>query len=269
MKRIILIILGVIIFTGHIFPGGEAESGRDSAISMVDSDSYVASSYLDLDSILDDYYYPYEINKEQSLTYNIAVSNSSVLSIGGKVELQVSVKTNDYDYFPETNFNYLIYINNSDLLEDIEYRQAIIKSVKQIFLLKTRNAHIFFYFKKDGIIKELVSLTNLSSMLQELEDQYIFKLAEKSDDYDKKAKEDLSLLLKAAPQNGKPNKFFWIFNKRIAKSARDVNDIFSIIAGLGGETSEISFCAYSLTPAIYTSPSFFTHSSKMRMRKSP
>ncbi|MCK5198563.1 MAG: hypothetical protein KAR21_09445, partial [Spirochaetales bacterium] len=245
MKRIILIILGVIIFTGHIFPGGEAESGRDSAISMVDSDSYVASSYLDLDSILDDYYYPYEINKEQSLTYNIAVSNSSVLSIGGKVELQVSVKTNDYDYFPETNFNYIIYINNSDLLEDIEYRQALIESVKQIFLLKTRNSNIFFYYKKDGIIKELVSLTSLSSMLQELEDQYQFKHTEKSDDYDKKAKEDLSLLLKSAPQNGKPNKFFWIFNKPIAKSARDINDIFSIIAGLGGEETEISFCGFS------------------------
>ncbi len=244
-KKGILVIILSIVFSFSVFPGGEAESGRDSAISMVGADSYVASSYLDLDSILDDYYYPYEINQNESLSYNISVSNPSVLTIGGRVELQVSVKTNDYDYFPVTDFNYIIYINNSELLEDIKYRRAVRQSVRKIFALKPHNSHLFFYFKKDGIIKELTALTSLSSMIEGLENQYTFKLEEKSDDYDKKAKEDLSLLLEAAPQNGRPNKFFWIFNKAIAKSARDINDIFSIIAGLGDETTEISFCGFS------------------------
>jgi len=246
MKRIILIILGVIILTGLIFPSAQKEeSGRTSVISMVEADSYVASSYIALDSILNDYYYPYEIKQDESLSYNISVSNSSILTIGGKVELQVSVKTNGYEYFPETDFNYIIYINNSGLLEDPGYHNTFIKSIKEIFRLKSHASSIYFYFKKDKIVKKLTSTAFLESMLQELEDQYNFKLEEKSDDYDKKAKEDLSLLLKAAPQNGKPNKFFWIFNKRIARSARDINDIFSIIAGLGGETTEISFCGFS------------------------
>lgn len=80
-KRILIIIL-LIAFSSFIFPGGsKEESGRDSAISLVDADSYVASSYLDLESILDDYYYPYEVNKDESLSYNISVSNSSILTI--------------------------------------------------------------------------------------------------------------------------------------------------------------------------------------------
>jgi hypothetical protein len=244
-NKVIPVIIFLIVILFSIFPAGESESGRDSAISMMDSYSYVASSYLDLDSILDDYYYLYEINKEESLTYNITVSNRSVLSLGGQVDLQVSIKTNDYDFFPETDFNYIIYINDSVLLENNEYYQAFAEGMEGIFQLKSPGSRIFFYFKKDEIIKELVAQTALGTMLEELKGQYIFKLAEKSEDYEKKAKEDLFLLLKAAPQNGNPNKFFWVFNKTIAKSVGDINDIFSLIAGLGEVTTEISFCGFS------------------------
>lgn len=240
-KKSFYFFLLTIVSVLPLYSGGQVESGRDSAIALVDSDSYIGSSYIDLDAILDNYYYPYEINTEESITFKIDSSINSVISLGSTVNIQVALKTNKYKFFDTIDFNYIIYINDLDIVEDNEYQAALNKGLESILSTKTHNSKIFVYLKDDKNIVEIKSIEQIASIVELLPE----KTSKNISNYFKEAKRDLENLLLAMPDNEMPNKFFWIFEKKIADSKKDINDIFGTISGLGGYTTEISFCGNS------------------------
>lgn len=224
-----------------IYSNGDMESGRDSAMSLVDSDSYVSSSYLDLDAILDDYKYHYEINPNESITFDISTSYKSIHEIGDRLHIQVSLKTNELEFFNKSNFNYIIYINNIEIIEDDNYITSIFDAITEILVNKNTESKIFLFLKKDSKLFEVQQkddLTELRSILFEQTNSSI------TDSF-KEAKKDLEDLLSVSINNDLPNKYFWIFDKPIADSEKDISDIFGAIAGLGNNRTEISFCGNS------------------------
>lgn len=241
MKQKIIFSIMFLLLGYSLFSYASAESGRDSAMDLVDSSSYVSSSYIDLDSILDDYTYPYIIDTNESITFNIAASYESYMEIGGPLSVQVSFKTNEYEYFKDVDFNYIIYINNIELIEDKAYLNSIKASLIELLNKKSSSSNILVYLKKDNKAINIKSKTDITNLIKVLPAQTNKNIT----DSFREAKKDLENLIKSVSDNNLPNKFFWVFDKPIAKSQKDINDIFSIIAGLGNYNTEVSFCGNS------------------------
>jgi len=224
-----------------VYSNGQAESGRASVTDVINNDSYVASSYLDLDTIIDDYKYPYTIDEEKTIDFIITPSFHESLLIGGNIDIQVAFKTNEEDFFQKSDINYVLFFNDNDLLSNDEYIQSIQASLSKIISEKTQRTQIYLFSMKDLKLNPINSIDTISRNIEILRDEAIANDAESNRD----SRKDLEKLLSNLPESSLPYKILWAFDKPIAEKAMDFDDLFGIIAGLKDSDTEISFTGHN------------------------
>jgi len=240
MKRSLVLLFMCFTFF-CVYSNGQAESGRASVSNVINSDSYAASSYLDLDTIIDDYEYPYTIDEEKTIDFNIAPSIHESLLIGGNIDIQVAFKTNEKDFFRKSDINYVLFFNDNDLLSNDEYIRSIQTSLRKVLSEKSQRTQIYLFSMKDLTVKPINTIDAVSGNIEVLRDEAVANDAESNRD----SRDDLEKLLSNLPESSLPYKILWAFDKPIAENAKEFDDLFGIIAGLVDSDTEISFTGHN------------------------
>lgn len=239
MKSLVIVLL--IITSTIIHAGGTVESGKATVTTKVDEKSYVPIYSTNIDSILDEYPSSIEIPETESFGISVSQSSRSIPIIGGNISVQVEILSKEFDFVPGRDFNYIIFFNNSNMLIDPVYTDAVVQGINKIFDLKSPKSNIYFMVKNTKQLKLMSEKSDLKNIVELLKNQTGLTLS----DFFGEIKNNLLLLMESEKQieNGNPNKFFWILDKPIAGKQQDINDVYSIIAGKKKRETEISFCS--------------------------
>lgn len=246
MKQWVILLLCIVPCLANA--GGQSESGRASTQSLVGSSTYVASSYIDTGSVIDDYFFPYHGDDTKSLTFFVKPSNPYVFELGGSSDVEVSFTTNSYDSYDDQDFDYVIFVGDPNLLTDAGMLSSLSVSLRRIVPLKTPRSNIYLYLRNTKQLLPVTSASGIGSQLELLKNEVSSSEGKTLSDYFRRAKRDLEAVMVAARSlaHSNPAKFFWIMDKPIAVSRRDIDDVFSIVAGLRTTGTEVSFCGHNV-----------------------
>lgn len=246
MKRWVILLLCIVPCLANA--SGRSESGRASTQSLVGSSTYVASSYIDVGSIIDDYFFPYRGDDAKPLTFFVKPSNPYVFELGGSSDVEVSFTTNGYDSYDDQDFDYIIFVGDPNLLTDADMLHSLSVSLLRVLTLKTPRSNIYLYLRSSKQLSPLTSASEIGDQLELLKNEIPSSAVESLSDYFRRAKQDLEAVMVAAKSlaHRNPAKFLWIMDKPIAASRRDINDVFSIVAGLRTTGTEVSFCGHNV-----------------------
>lgn len=244
MKKRVLLILAVLAVPAVAFGAGQADAGRDSVTAMVSEGSFVAGSYLDYEYILDDYQFPYEPQSDTALSVYLDVEKPLIPEWGDENVLQVSLSTAPKEFFPETDFDYVVFPYAEELFTNTDLLDGIKRALRTLLLQKNGGQRIWFFYRKEGALEELTAAYQIDRYLERAEEQLeaitvddaVRRLAE--------AEKDLKAMLTSAGAGGNPKKYLWILDKPLANTANDFRNISGIISGYGNSSTEISFCGF-------------------------
>lgn len=244
-RRILCVIIGVVV-TQVLGAMGGAEESRESTMDMVASGSFVAASYIDLESVLDEYGTPYGAEPGASLSFFLDVEKPLVPEWGDTNLLQVSLLTGGVDLFPEIDLNYVVFPYSPGLFDDPDLRDGLKRGLNSLLESKVPGQNVYLFLRVDKELVRISSTVQIDDVLdraqQQLQSPGIREAAARLAE----AERDLRLALEAGAQipGDNPTKFFWVLGKPIADSSRDFRDVSATIAGYGDTDTEISFCGH-------------------------
>ena len=220
------------------FAAAEAEeSGRDMAMDFVDEGSLVAGSFLDAESVIDDYGFPYAIPEGDS--FAVFVESDKPLSYvwGDTITVQVAVATNSEEFFAEQPFNYVLFFNDPGILDEDSAREAIARTLRSLVAGSGAGQDLFIYLHAD---ERLVQVTSYGSALAALREAA-------SKEWTASPDRTLEALLRTADEEleGESNRFLWLLGRPIANQVYGFDRVSTVITALRGPETEISYCGFS------------------------
>lgn len=168
MNKKILIGLCLLCSFYCIFALDHKESGRESVTAILATDSIPASSKVDTKAYLDDFAFPYRAQKSNPLSFFVHPSQSSVLSNGEEIVLQVGLRANNKDFFEPRDINYLIYINNPSFVASDRGKNLFTNALKRMLEAKTKDSCICLYSISDGLLKYVTSPNDIAPILNQI-----------------------------------------------------------------------------------------------------
>jgi len=139
MKNYMFILFFVLI-PSVIFAVGSTQSGRDTNSVTVEAGQFINPAMVDAYEYINDYDFPYEINKNEDLSVFVKLEKGQVLSIGDNFNLLIGLKVNEQDYFKRNEGNYILFIHNPNLLLRQEWRNSITSVMQRILQTRQSNA---------------------------------------------------------------------------------------------------------------------------------
>ncbi|ULQ58632.1 hypothetical protein K7I13_08655 [Brucepastera parasyntrophica] len=82
MKKVFILSLFYGCIVLQIFAGGQAESGRDSNMDIIESGQFIDPSKIDAYSYINDYTFPYDINGNEDLSIFTKLEKKGFLQLG-------------------------------------------------------------------------------------------------------------------------------------------------------------------------------------------
>jgi len=167
MKNItgILIIL-LIPFT--IFAGGQAQSGRDTNTDTVEGGQFLSPSMVDAYEYINDYIFPYEINRTEDLSVFVKLEKRQVLSIGDNFNLLIGLKVNEQNYFRRNEGNFILFIHNPGILLQPEWRNSITTALQRIRQAQQSNAILGIFDSTKNEIIEIPDNNSIANALNQI-----------------------------------------------------------------------------------------------------
>lgn len=133
------LIVFIILFSSVInaFCGAQAETSRDQTMDMINEGTFVAQSYLDAESFIDEYRFDYEPDEKKSMSIYLDIDKPFVFFLGDYVTIQVSIVTNYEEYYTYQPFAYVLCIDDPNLLEDKTNFDSILTAISHLLKIKT------------------------------------------------------------------------------------------------------------------------------------
>ncbi len=224
--------------TTFAFAAAEAEqSGRDMAMDFVDEGTLVAGSFLDAESVIDDYGFPYGIPDGDP--FAVFVESDKPLSYvwGDTITVQVAVATNSEEFFPEQPFNHVLFFNDPGILDEDPVRQSIARTLGSLVARSAPGQDIFIYLHADQRLVQVGSYSSALSALREAAGK------ERTASPDR----TLEALLRTANEEleGESTRFLWLLGRPVANQVYGFDRVRTVITALRSAETEISYCGFS------------------------
>mgnify|MGYP006285471521 FL=1 len=246
MKRIWVGCAALVLAAGLAYAGGQAETGRESAVELVEQGSFVASTYLDLESILDDYAFPYEAGDDEVLSVYLDVEKPLCAEWGSSTMLQVSLISAGEEHFREAPLHYVVFPYSAALFDDSELEAALERSLGALLSQKASRQTIWMFLRRDRELVEITAAGQIRGLLERAERQRGSGSGEEALLGLINAERDLRAALEAGRRlaDERPTKYLWILDKPVAGSEGELEELSSTIAGFGRSDTEISYLGH-------------------------
>jgi hypothetical protein len=168
MKKIILI-LSFIYIPFSIYAAGSKESGRDTNLDTVEAGQFINPAMVDAYEYINDYDFPYEINKNDDLSIFVKLEKGQVLSIGDNFNLLIGLKVNEQSHFKRNEGNYILFIHNPNLLLRQEWRSSIVSVLQKIRQAQKSDAVIGIFNSTTNQITNITDNTAITDALDQIQ----------------------------------------------------------------------------------------------------
>ena len=218
MKSSTIFLLLLFLFSGLLFAGSQSESGRESGFESIAGGQFINPDEIDAESYLEDFTFDYKARPGQDLSIFVEIENEFILTRGGRLNLQIGLRTNSKSFYPKQNMNYILFIHNPGLLRYDEALSELSGALAKIKKDMDPGDKLGLYSVKDKKIHLIETESSIGQVLDEIKTNI---KVYKNDDI-------LTEALKAMNEipNEYPRRFLWITDEDLVKDQSDAG-IFS------------------------------------------
>ena len=149
MKQMI-ILLAVFSLTVSLFAGGEAETGRNQALSELESGQLLPMGAVDPANYLQDFDFEIENNSTFPVLFRVDLLKKTILERGDTVSLRIALVTNQESFFTPVPGNYILFFQNPELLRNEEVKMFLTEQLPDTAQLN--------YFLFDPVKNEMLPI---------------------------------------------------------------------------------------------------------------
>jgi hypothetical protein len=236
-----VILIGFITFPA--FAGGKTDSGRDSSLNTIEAGKFVDPGAVDAYAYINDYAFPYEINKNDDLSIFVKLEKERILTIGDKFNLFIGLHVNNKDYFKRNEGNYIVFIHNPEILLRTEWKNSIISALGKIRQAQKTNAVLGIFNPAD---KKIINISNVNSIQTVLN-----KIQTTKKIYNMDTLLDQSFKNMNEIKNNYSTRFLWITDSDLLKSNNSTREwqYFNYLMKLQSQNKiSFSYLGYGETP---------------------
>ena len=169
-------IFALICMATSLFAFQIRSSGRDAIQNSLKNGEIPTQVGIRSDLYLDDFAFPYKNRTGEAVSVFVQQEKSLAYLNGDENSVQVAIKTNSSEFFPQRDVNYVIFVTNPAFVQTEKGRAVFSDSVTQILAEKSENSKIYFYIPENEKVALVSNEEELSTVLDEL------ALSEKSND---------------------------------------------------------------------------------------
>jgi hypothetical protein len=209
MKKYVLVLL--VGFTAvSAFAGGQTDSGRDSSLNTIEAGKFVDPGTVDAYAYINDYIFPYEINRNDDLSIFVRLEKEQILTIGDKFNLFIGLHVNNKDYFKRNEGNYIVFIHNPEILLRTEWKNSFVSALGKIRQAQKTDAVLGIFNPAKNEIINMPTVNSIQAALNQI--QTTRKV------YNMDTLLDQSFKNMDAIQNNYNTRFLWITDSDLLKS---------------------------------------------------
>jgi hypothetical protein len=168
MKEYLAVLLaGFAVFS--VFAGGQVDSGRDSSLNTIEAGKFVDPGAVDAYAYINDYIFPYEINKNDDLSIFVRLEKERILTIGDQFNLFVGLHVNDKDYFKRNEGNYIVFIHNPGILLRTEWKNSFVAVLSKIRQAQKTDAVLGLFNPAKNEIINISDVNSIQAALNQIQ----------------------------------------------------------------------------------------------------
>ena len=152
-----------------IFAGGAAQSGRDTNTDTVEGGQFVNPAMVDAYEYINDYIFPYEMEKTEDLSVFVKLEKKQILSIGDNFNLLIGLRVNEQSYFSRKEGNFILFIHNPSLLLRQEWKNSIVEVIQRIRQAQQSNAILGIFDSTTNKIIEIPDNKAITDALNQIQ----------------------------------------------------------------------------------------------------
>jgi hypothetical protein len=209
MKKYLAVLL-VGFVASSAFAGGQTDSGRDSSLNTIEAGKFVDPGTVDAYAYINDYIFPYGINKNEDLSIFVKLEKERILTIGDKFNLFIGLHVNNKDYFKRTEGNYIVFIHNPEILLRTEWKNSFISVLSKIRQAQKTDAVLGIFNPAKNEIINIPAVNSIQAALNQI--QTTRKV------YNMDTLLDQSFRNMDAIQNNYNTRFLWVTDSDLLKS---------------------------------------------------
>jgi hypothetical protein len=242
MKKYFLVLLvGFAAFSA--FAGGQTNSGRDSSLNTIEAGKFVNPGTVDAYAYINDYIFPYEINRNEDLSIFVRLEKERILTVGDKFNLFIGLHVNNKDYFKRNEGNYIVFIHNPEILLKAEWKNSFAAALGKIRQAQKTDAVLGLF---NPAKKEIINIPTVNAIQAALTQiQATQKI------YNIDTLLDQSFKNMDAIQNNYNTRFLWITDSDLLKSNNSARerDYFDYLMKLQSQNKiSFSYLGYGESP---------------------
>jgi hypothetical protein len=166
-KCLTVLLIGFAVFSA--FAGGQTDSGRDSSLNTIEAGKFVDPGTVDAYSYINDYIFPYEINKNDDLLIFVKLEKEKILTIGDRFNLLIGLHVNNKDYFKRNEGNYIVFIHNPEILLRTEWKNSFASILSKIRQAQQTDAVLGIFNPAKNEIIDIPTVNSIQAALTQIQ----------------------------------------------------------------------------------------------------